>query len=103
MAKNPATNKWVPHTSLTATDGTEVPRGILNETIAAADLLAGDVSNVQIIVGGPMEFAEDLLIMGDTFTYASEITNQNITIEDALYVIGLYPESVDAVSELENS
>src|SRR5262245_33625154 len=53
MAKVAATGKWVPWTNAAATDGTAIPAGILYPApggIAAADLAAGDVANVSILV-----------------------------------------------------
>lgn len=105
MAKDPATNKWVPHTSLVAVDGTEIPRGIIMCTIPTADLVAGDVGAVPILVGNvDVDRAQVIADDGTAIEtwLASEITNQNTTVEDALAQAGIYLNSTRHDSSFEN-
>ena len=54
MAQIAATRKWVPWTTVTATDGSAIPLGILltDGGFTAAQLAAGDVTGAMIAVGG---------------------------------------------------
>jgi len=47
-----ASKKWVPWTTVTATDGSSIPLGIyVGPDVTAAALAAGDVTNAPILVG----------------------------------------------------
>jgi hypothetical protein len=54
MAYNPTTAKWVPWSSVTASDGTAYPAGILMNDggFTAAQVVAGVTGGVAILVGG---------------------------------------------------
>ena len=54
MAYIVASNKWIPWNSVTATDGSAFPAGILmtDGGFTAAQLVAGDVTGAAILVGG---------------------------------------------------
>ena len=104
MTTDPATNIWEPLTDVTATDGTEAPRGIfVGEDIDPHALAAGNVTNQSICIGGPVEFGDNVIIFLNGVALDDEITNQNITVEAALASIGIYVESVDFISQLENA
>src|SRR5574340_251695 len=57
MAQIAATGKWVPWTSVTATDGSAIPQGILMNDggVTAAALAAADVTGAQILIGTCVE------------------------------------------------
>lgn len=103
MTLNPATNIWQPLTNVAATDGTEAPRGVfVGEDIDPHALAAGNVTNQLICIGGPVEFGSNTIVFHNGVALTDEITNQNITVESALASIGIYVESVNFVSQLEN-
>ena len=53
MAYNNDDQQWVPWTEVDATDGESIPAGIyVGDTIAAAELVAGDAVDVPILNGG---------------------------------------------------
>jgi len=105
MAQVPATSKWVPLTNLAAVDGTEIPRGILLCEILEADVIAGDVLNVVILVGD-VEVRRDLLIADDGTAIedflADVVVSKTATIESALQEVGIYAKAVQSVSGFEN-
>jgi len=105
LFKNPATGKWSPYISATGTDGSEFPRGIyVGDTITTTDIKAADVGGCKIIVGGNFDFDESLILFENTsIDLDTEITNQNLTVGDALISLGMLPKKVDFISQLENS
>jgi hypothetical protein len=104
VAKNPADEKWYPLTDVTATDGTEFPRGVyIGPGISAADLGAADVTDQRVMVNGDITMNEDLLVLQNGIALSDEITNQNITVRSALTSIGLNPEKTEFVPGVENS
>jgi hypothetical protein len=58
-----ATGLWVPHAPA-AIDGSQFPRGILMRTLTEADIQAGNIADVPIIIGGtpPLVIASDQLV-----------------------------------------
>jgi hypothetical protein len=101
---NPATGIWIPYTDVTATDGTEMPRGVfVGEDIDPHVLAAGNVANQVMAIGGPVEYGDNVIVFHNGVALTDEITNQNITVEGALASIGIFIESVDFVSQLENA
>lgn len=105
MAKDPTTGKWTSLTDVAAVDGTSVPRGILVHTIAAADIVAGDVTGVEIWVGGSIDVSEEQLVLENSLTLATEITaaNPTLTIREALKQIGIYPRVSTDIGRYENA
>lgn len=104
MTQNPATRVWQPHTDVTATDGTEMPRGVFEgPDIEPNVLAAGNVEDQSIAIGGaPVRYAADQLIFRNSVAITDEITNQNMTVESALANLGIYLEAVEFISQLEN-
>jgi hypothetical protein len=96
MAYNPTTAKWEPFTDETATDGTQYPRGILLRTLAQADIVAGDVEDVPILVGEAIcDLAQ--LVIENSKTLATVINipaGFNTSVEDYLRLLNIYMESV---------
>ena len=75
MAKNATSGLWVPFTSLVATDGESVPRGIyMGDEIDAADLVDDDVVDVPFLVGNA-RVNEDLVVWDDGTLSADSIVN----------------------------
>ncbi|MGW8256927.1 MAG: hypothetical protein ACWGMZ_05530, partial [Thermoguttaceae bacterium] len=98
VSKDPATLKYIPMAAgdLAATDGTEIPAGLVLETITAAALAAGDVTGVSVLVGGSTVYVdEDQIVLDDEglpiSSLDAEITNQNYTVRDGLHRLNIYP------------
>lgn len=103
-SQDPATELWYPLTDATATDGTEIPKGILvGGSITGAALAADDVDGQTLIVGGPITVDEDVVVFQNDLDYDTEVTNQNQTIGALLRVIGIFHETVSYISQQENS
>lgn len=117
MAQVASTKKWVPLTDVAAAaTGENTARGIyVGDDIAAATLVAGDVTNCPIIVaGGPATVDSSLLVLENSLTINSVVSDDpagadngvvNVRrIEDDLVRIGLFPVTTAAdISLLENS
>lgn len=95
MSKVAATGKWVPFTDETATDGTAIPQGILNTSdIPFADIAAGDVADIKIIIGGDRVLIDkNQLTIENSKTLDTVIgagTVQAKTVRDHLQTIGIF-------------
>lgn len=114
MAKISATSLWVPWTDITAVDGSAIPRGIFapgelgGEEILAADIVAGDVTDVPIITFG-IEFDEDRLVIENSLTLETEILTSDATAvyaietaRDILAKTSLFPRKTNCNSRPEN-
>ena len=109
VSQDPATRKWVPYTDITATDGTEIPSGIILETIPTASLVAGDVADVHVLVGGQGVIVrkgdlstEGGLILENSVVLTAEIVSQNKTVERALRDINVYVQETLATEWLQS-
>ena len=106
MAKVSATGKWVPFTDETAVDGTATARGIfVGDDVTGAALVAGDVTDVPIYVGGCFTFdAQQLVIENSKLltTVVGGATTENRTVQDDLESFGMYTELTVDIDELEN-
>lgn len=110
MAKIAATQKWVPFTDETAVNGSAIPQGVyLGPSIAAADIVAGDVTDNQILVGAAFVDLNQLIIENsktlDTVINATGgADNINIqTVRDYLANRGIFVEDTDDISRFENT
>lgn len=96
MGQKAANRKWVPFTSLTATDGTAARFGIYTgDDIAAADLVAGDVTDMPMVtVGSGTPFDQGRLVIENSLTLNSVIADgiNTRTVGAALELQGLIPE-----------
>lgn len=95
MAKIAATGKWVPLINVALTTGAGVARGIfVGADITAAALVAGDVIDVPIVVGGDsLVVDENLITLENSLTLATVVetgTVQARTIEDDLINVGIF-------------
>ena len=95
MAYNPTTELWEPFTDETATDGTGHPQGFLQRTLETADIVAGDVDDVPILVGDAC-VDEDQIVIENSLTLAT-ICNVpaglNKSVEQMLRLLGLFAET----------
>lgn len=98
MAQISASEKWEPWTDIAATDGTAIPSGIflpsdIQGAITAAELVAGDVVDVPILVFGA-KFDEDKLVMENSLTLETVLaaaTVNNKTAREVLIEKSLIP------------
>lgn len=106
MAKVAASQKWVPFTDETATDGTAIPQGIYQgDAIPFADIVAGDVLDRQIIRAGSI-VDEDQLIIENSKTLETVITVGTTdlrTVRDHLTAMLLVPRETINASDFENA
>jgi hypothetical protein len=108
MATVAATQQWVPFTDETATDGSAIPQGVYcGETIAAADIAAGDVEGAKIIVGGRCVLDVDQIVVENDKTLATVITVGTTdlrTVRDHLEDVGIFlPCDIVDIDEYENT
>lgn len=103
VSQNPTSGKWQLLDDASATDGTEVPRGVLVQDIELAALQAGDVANCSIMVGGPVTVDRDELSFGGSVTLDTVIASQKARVDVLLNNIGIFAESVSYLSQKENS
>lgn len=106
MAQNATTKKWEPWTDIAATDGTAIPKGIyLGDEILAATLVAGDVVDSPMLVGGNCTVDTDQLVFENSLTLDTILATASIEArrsEDELNKIGIFPESTVDVDGFEN-
>lgn len=116
MAQVASSRKWVPwlNANLGGTTGTQYPWGILvSDTITAATYAAGDVTGVQILVGGAgCQIDASLLVFdkgttgvgtpNDLTVIPTVPTNLALTAESILNMKGLFPTQTVAGDNLEN-
>lgn len=105
MSFNPTTAEWEPFTDETATDGTQFPRGIILATIETAALVAGDVDGIPILVGDAV-VDENQLVIENSKTLDTVINvpaGINISVEEALRLMGIFTAATRAIEEFENA
>jgi hypothetical protein len=105
MSYDPTNAKWVPFTDETADDGTQFPRGILLRALAAADIVAGDVTSVPIMIKADV-VDKNQLVIENSKTLATVIDSPAgiaLTVEDALRVAGIGLGDVVDMTGYENS
>ena len=104
FAKIADDQKYTPYINNLAVDGTAIPAGIyIGPTIAAADIVAGDIPNISVLVLGAW-FDESKLIM-EAKTLDAKIGAGTVhvkTVRDYLYYRGLIPMPTSTSSGGEN-
>lgn len=107
MAKVAASQKWVPLTNLAATDGSAHPQGIyVGAPIAAADIVAGDVEDVPILVGSNVYVDENQVVLENSLTLDDVLTVGTTdlrTVRDHLATRGIFTEDSIDISSYENT
>lgn len=115
MAQVASSKKWVPLTDVAASaTGENVARGIyVGDDITAAALVAGDVTNCPIVVGGVgVTVDAQQLVLENSLTIDSVVSDDPAgadnaavcarRIEDDLRRIGIFVESTIDIMALEN-
>ena len=94
MGKDVATGKFVPAVGATVATTTNIAVYIGGE-IASADLVAGDIEDCDLIVGGDCKLREDMLVVdGDASTLDTVVGTGDTatTLRDILHRAGIYPQ-----------
>ena len=106
MAKIAASGKWTPFINEAATNGTAHPQGIyVGDELTAAKIVAGDVLNCPILVGGVCTIDSGQLTIEASKTLATVITVGTTdlrTVEDHLQTKGIFVESTVDAAGIEN-
>ena len=107
MAEIAATGLWTPFIAVNGVDGSAIPRGIyLGDDILAADLVAGDIADVPMLVGNATVNVTLVVFDDDTLNRDSVIgaaTIHAMTAEAALRMAAnIYLEETIDISEFEN-
>lgn len=109
MAQLVSGGKYTPFVALNATTGASVPTAIyMGDDIAAADLVAGDIENVDLLVGGGCLVDKNQVVYDDgTLNNASVVIAiasafWTMTAEKCLGLFGIYQQDTIDISEIEN-
>ncbi len=108
MSKIAANQTWVPLTDLVAVDGTNIPQGIYTgPTIPLSEIQAGDIENLEIILGGNISVDVNKLVLQNSLTLDDIITiqtgtNSLRTIRDYLVIIGIFTQEIVNTTEYQS-
>lgn len=106
LAKVAASQKWVPFTDETATDGTAIPQGVyLGPDIPAADIVAGDVENIEVLEGLAVQVDQNKIVIENSKTLTTVITVGTTdlrTVEDHLAARGIFMQDTVDIASPEN-
>ena len=107
LAKIAATQKWVPFTNQAAITGEAIPQGIyLGDDIAAADIVAGDIPDLFVLVGKDVTVDVDQIVIENAKTLDTVITVGTTdlrTVRDHLANRGIFTEETVDISGFENA
>lgn len=79
-------------TAATGEASVAIPAGIyVGDDIAAATVVAGDVSDADLLVGSDKMIDEDMIVLENSLTLESVIVDTGKTIRQELQDIGIYP------------
>ena len=104
MSFDPSTAKWVPFTDETATDGTQIPTGIIMASVTEASIVAGDVLNIPILVRGVV-VDKNALVIENSKTLATIVnvpTSLNKSVEELLRWTGIFMQDTTDINRFEN-
>lgn len=110
LAQIASTGKYTPYVSTSQTTGASVPCAIyLGDDIAAADLVAGDVTGVDILVGGGCLVDKNQIVFDDGILSNTTVVNGAaanpyfvVTAEKCLSLFGIFQQDTIDISEIEN-
>lgn len=108
MAQIAASERWVPFSDETATDGTALAKGLyIGDDIPEADIIAGNVEDAPIIVGGAAAtFDSGKLVIENSKTLDTVVGGGTIDahrVEDDINRVGLYAAATTDISGYENA
>lgn len=106
LAKIAATEKYEPFTDETATDGTALPSGIyIGPDIPAADIVAGDVLDIPVLVGNGVYIDENKVTIENSKLMSTVIGAATVnarTVKDQLRWGGIFTLDTVDISSFEN-
>ncbi len=105
MAYDSVNAKWVPYTDETATDGTQIPKGVSLSSATEAEIKAGDVADFSVLVGRSVTIDKDQLVIENSKLLTTVINvpvNLKATVEEMLRYVGIFVEKTVNIDELEN-
>lgn len=110
MSKIAATGKWVPFTDETAVDGSAIPLGVLmGMDILEADIIAGDVVDIPILVGAGVFIDQNQLVFENSLSLATVIGSAVTapilvqTAKEYLANVGIRVEDTVDITSFENA
>ena len=106
MAKVAASGKYVPFTDETLTTGAALPIAVyVGADIPAADLVAGDVVNKQLLLGGDVVIDKTRLVIENAKLITTVIGAATVnarTVEDVLNDRGIFLGAAEDSTSFEN-
>lgn len=106
LAQLVATEKYVPFTDETATDGTAIPSGIyIGPDIPAADIVAGDVLDIPVLVGNGVYVDFNKLTIENSKLLTTIINTGTVnarTVRDQLRWLGIFGVETVDITSFEN-
>ena len=73
----------------------------MGDDIAAATIVAGDITNQDLLIGADKMIDEDLIILENSLTLASVISATGLTIRQHLQNIGIYPRKSTNAQQIQ--
>ena len=99
MAYDADNEEWVPFNTLGQLHGISVPQGIyLGDDIAAADLVAGDIDDCPILIGGCCTVDTEAVVWDQDLLNAATEIGILLTAEACLRSFGIFLEDTEAIS-----
>jgi hypothetical protein len=106
LSKVAASGKYVPFTDETATDGSALPSGVyLGPDIPAADIVAGDVLDIPVLVGNGVYIDENKVTIENSKLFTTVIGAASVnarTVKDQLRWGGIFTVDTVDISSFEN-
>ncbi len=97
-----ADGTWVPW-AVDGVGGAEVPAGILMvDSVTAAALVAGDVTDQTVLVGGTCTVDTEQVILDDGSSTLATVLSTGKTIAETLTEIGIFSEATVEIASFEN-
>lgn len=107
MAYDPTNKVWTPYIDVTATDGTQYPRGIyLGPQRSVAEMQAGPITNQVFLIGdalvdeNQLVFDEDTVAKDDIITAPTSLA---LDVEGALRLLSIFLSGSVDVDAYENA
>lgn len=106
LAKVAASGKYVPFTNEAAVDGSALPSGVyIGPDIPAADIVAGDVLDIPVLVGNGVYVDENKITIENSKLMTTIIGAASVnarTVKDQLRWSGIFTEDTVDISGFEN-
>lgn len=94
-----STGKWNTFTN----EATQLPGGIILQTLAQADVVAGDVDGVSILTGGNCVIDSTMLVIENSKLLTTALTGLDVTVEQFMGMLGIFVKAGVNIDEHENT